>query len=137
MNPTVADWRPPNYHMVWSIYDKYDWETHTQKDFQYESEEDDSYSRIRLDLTAPAGLPNGSYTAVVYLKEKGTCSGVLVRNNLFMPEETDRAVFNAMLRAEGKDPEATDPKVPEWDHIFIEAVRWNETEQAIEFSLGS
>ncbi len=137
MTLTVADWRWPHYRMIWCIYNRQDWAAHTQKDFENESEEDDSYSRIRLDLTAPPGLPDGRYTAIVNLAQKGYDHGVLIRDGQFVPEAADRAVFNAMVRALGKDPAAVEPKAWCADHIFIEEVNWQEMEQVLEFLLGS
>ena len=104
---TIGQWNQANRHMIWSIYNYKDWERIDQDTFTSEEEARRAYETVRLDLAAPDGLPDGSYTLVChgFNNRRGRADGALIRQGKCDPDSFDQAAYTALCRAYNIDPD--------------------------------
>ena len=122
---TVKDWEDAGYRMVWCIYDpeserkfKEKWTEHTEE-----------YDKILLDMSSPAGTPDGTHV----VRQSGFCNGeirtervmgVEVSGGRFVPGPTDQAIFEAACRSYGLNPLEVQEERQSLNHVFIEEINW-------------
>ena len=137
--PTVAEWRRRCPYMTWQIYDKESRAAMDSLTLRNNRELAEARDRLLLDLNAPRGLPDGTYTVSC---DRGpvvaTAEGVTIEEGRFSPENIHEAALEATCRSFGIDPELVkrgQTKPP--DHVHIEAVTWNPSRGTLMLQLGS
>ena len=122
---TVLDWETEQYKMVWSI-----WKPGQDERLNVEGMK--IFDEIELDMTTQ--VPDGTYKVFhKYGSHEGIGEDAIVKDGEFDPKSTDWACFEAVCRTFDCDPEED----PEIDHIYIEALDWDEERQMFELIAGS
>ena len=125
--------------MIWSRHHPDDWRDYEDNlPHRTATEQRRAYDAIRLDLTAPAEIPDGEYTAVVErLDATGSAPGIIIQDGRFAPEPTHHAILQAAAIAHGWDPDASNSASLPMDHVFIEDFRYDAANHAIIVGCGS
>lgn len=137
--PTVAEWRRRCPHMNWEIYDKESQAAMESLTFHDNRQLAEAHDRLLLDLNAPRGLPDGSYTITCDRgPRQASAPGVIIQGGRFSPENIHDAALEATCRSFGTDPrQVTQGHAKAPDHRNIEAVTWDPSQGTLRLQLGS
>ena len=127
---TAGQWRQAGYPMVWSIY----------QEGAYDGQEE--HARAQLDLSAPEGMADGIYNvfhhAFTGVSRIGRAGGVEIRQGHFVPGPTQEAIFQAVCRSYGLDPETVSrTEEPPFSHFYIEHIGWDPEDNEFVVFTGS
>ena len=138
-NETIGTWKEHGSPMHWEICDEESWRAYQAGAYATEEEDRAAYHRVKLDLRAPEGAPNGIYTVVNHSiwDTVGEATGAEVRNGYFVPGPTARACFEALCNSDGVTPEDVTNGVSEVCHVFIEDFTYDPGTRKMVVGLGS
>ena len=140
---TIGEWRKAGFVMRWSIYDQ---ESKSAYDAWLEETEDPDpkeerqrYMNIRLDLSVPAGTPDGAHRVRTGKREVGgqRLGRAVVKNGRFIPAPTERAIFEAVCAEYGITEEDVITGRAGLDHIYIEKLSWDAEQKELSVFMGS
>lgn len=137
--PTVSEWRRRRPHMTWEIFDKESVAAMDSLALKDNRDLCEAHDRLLLDLNAPRGLPDGSYTITCDRGPvDGFAPGVIVEHGRFSPENIHDAALAATCHSFRMDLDAVRngrDRAP--DHVHIEAVTWDPARDTLLLQLGS
>lgn len=133
---TRGEWNEGNYGVNWSINLKITTDGNRNEGSDPEPME---FRDEPLDLSAPEGLPDGQYEAMVShgIKRRGHAAGVEIRDGMFVPGPTARAILKAACRCRDAPELSALAGNHVIDHIFVEGHRYHADLETIEFFMGS
>ena len=136
---TSAEWAEQPFTMTWSIRNHADEDAFRHaRPYYTHAQFRAAFDKIRLDFTAPPGMPDGIHT--VYhdtLESIGVSVGVIVRDGHFLPHPTEAAIMEAVAKSYGVDPAAVRRGQAGFDRVFIEDFRWHPETQRLQAFTGS
>ena len=132
---TKGEWVEASFNMAWCIYNNEDITAYRNG---LKTDEDPllTWQKLRLDFSAPAGTPDGVHKVQHQSKLGiGHAEGVVVKDGLFVPEPTQRAVFEAVCMSCRLDPEtASLNDLHRLGHYLIEDFKWDDQHHVLEVS---
>ena len=124
--------------MIWAKHDKESYADLDSIAFRDNEHLAEAYGRVLLDMTAPQGLPDGTYNLTC---DRGpqtvTTSRVIVKDGRFIPENIHEATLDTACRSFRIDPDAVrSGKTPVPDHKHIDAVTYCPSRNTLVLQLG-
>ena len=135
---TQGDWNEAGFVMFWSIPNRAEYEAFNRKEHGSHEAFCKAYDAVGLDFNAPHGTPDGEVAVYHYAgRLRGESEGVVVKDGVFEPVSTERAVLEAVARSYDLEPEDVRERLVCIDHRFIEKFRWDAERSALEVVTGS
>ena len=127
-------WTDLQLPMVWSVYGRESLQAYRNRSPE-EQNHPTKLGEVELDLRAPQGLPDGTYTVRHY--GGGRSEGAIVLDGAFEPSNIANVCLEAVCASQGRDSGSVLAGDESIDEIFIEGFGYDPETNLLEVYTGS